>query len=583
MTGWTRLARAEDGQASMREPSDIRLKFEKISNFLMSLCAGVAAFVFTLVAILMLSDLNEQIVASATMGMFALLIVWVASEKPNSAHARAVAALIDRLLAVGAGDLTSPAPPSVRRELPALASAVDHLFEQVRSNLDNVHVMALYDPVTALPNRVHFRREAERILKARPACENVALLFIDLDGFKEVNDSLGHAQGDQVLAMVANRLRVVVKAETKPGSPAHPLLARLAGDEFTLILPNVADADEAERIAKRAVLALNDPFETAGQSIDLGASIGVALCPEHGGDLTALMKAADTAMYNAKANGRSRTCLYHAGMAAAVERKAQTEKALREAFAKSEFELAFQPQVCARTGAIIAGEALLRWNHPDEGVRLPETFIGIAEESNLIVDIGGWVVDSAAEALRRWGEAGMSQRLTFNVSPRQVERPDFFRRLREAMARTGTPPWQLELEFTETLAMKCGEGVIAELAALREQGVSIAIDDFGSGYSNLARMKDMPLDRVKLDRSLIAEVDTSDGARTIVSAVIHLIHGLGCEVVGEGVERKEQIDVLRAIGCDILQGFAFAEPLSEAEFIAWVRRAQPALRVPRIA
>ncbi|HEV2748528.1 MAG TPA: bifunctional diguanylate cyclase/phosphodiesterase [Allosphingosinicella sp.] len=567
---------------SMREKSDIKLKLERISNFLMSLCAGVASFVFTLVAILMLSELNEQIVASATMGLFALLIVWVASEKPNSAHARAVAALIDRLLAVASGDLTSPAPASVRREMPALAAAVDNLFEQVRSNLDNVHIMALYDPVTALPNRVHFRREADRILEARKADEQLALLFIDLDGFKEVNDSLGHAHGDQVLAMVANRLRIVVKAETKAGSASHPLLARLAGDEFTLIFPNVTGVEEAERIAKRAVLALNEPFDLAGQSIDLGASIGIAACPAHGTDLTSLMKAADTAMYNAKASGRSRTSVYHAGMAAAVEQKAQTEKALREAFVRREFELAFQPQVCARTGAIVAGEALLRWNHRD-GVRLPETFIGLAEESSLIVDIGGWVVDAAAESLRRWREAGMTQRLTFNVSPRQVERADFFRRLRAAMARTGSAPWLLELEFTETLAMKCGEGVIAELAILREQGVSIAIDDFGSGYSNLARMKDMPLDRVKLDRSLIAAVDTSDGARTIVSAVIHLIHGLGCEVVGEGVERKEQIDVLRAIGCDILQGFAFSEPLSEEEFVAWVRRNTPAERIPRIA
>jgi diguanylate cyclase (GGDEF)-like protein len=547
---------------------------EKISNFLLSLCAGLASFAFTLVAVLMLRDFNEQIVASATMGLFALLIVWVASERPNSAHARAVSALIDRLLAVGTGDLSSPAPASVRREMPALASAVDNLFEQVRSNLDNVHVMALYDPVTALPNRVHFRREAERMLKMRGADERMALLFIDLDGFKEVNDSLGHAQGDQVLSMVAQRLRTVVKAETRPGSLTHPLLARLAGDEFTLLLPDVADAQEADRIARRAVLALNDPFETGGQSIDMGASIGVAACPSHGTDLTSLMKAADTAMYHAKASGRSRTCIYHVGMAVAVEQKAQTERALRDAFERGDFELAFQPQVCARTGEAVAGEALLRWNHID-GVRLPETFIGLAEESNLIVDIGGWVVEAAAAALHRWRAAGMTQRLTFNVSPRQVERPDFFRRLREAMYRAGTPPWLLELEFTETLAMKCSEAVIAELAALRELGVSIAIDDFGSGYSNLARMKDMPLDRVKLDRSLIADVDTSDGARTIVSAVIHLIHGLGCEVVAEGVERAAQIDVLRAIGCDTLQGFAFSEPLPEKEFIAWVRQNGP--------
>ncbi|HEY9552166.1 putative bifunctional diguanylate cyclase/phosphodiesterase [Allosphingosinicella sp.] len=550
---------------------------------LLSLCAGFASFAFTLVAVLMMRDLDEQIAASLTMGLFALLIVWVAAERPNSAHARAVAALIDRLLAVDAGDLTSPAPAAVRNGMPALAAAVDNLFAQVRSNLDNVHVMALYDPVTALPNRIHFKREADRLLKARGPGERVALLFIDLDGFKEVNDNLGHAQGDHVLIMVANRLREVVKAEARDGAPVQPLLARLAGDEFTLLFPAVGNAQEAELIAGRALTALNEPYQIAEQTVHMGASIGVAIGPRHGEDLTSLMKAADTAMYDAKAAGRSRVSLFRPEMAAAVEQKVMTERALREALAKGQFELAFQPQVCARTGAVIAAEALLRWNHPTEGMRLPGSFLGVAEESSLMVDIGDWVVGEAVATLHRWRAAGMTQRLTFNVSPRQVDRPDFFRRLRETLAKSGPPPWPLEIEFTETLAMKCGDAVILELAALREEGVTIAIDDFGSGYSNLSRMNDMPLDRVKLDRGLVQGVDVSDGARTIVSAVIHLIHGLGCEAVGEGVERGEQLDVLRAIGCDILQGFAFAEPMGETEFVAWVRDNAPRRRLPRIA
>lgn len=561
----------------------LKEKLDKISNFLMSLCAGAASFVFTLVAVLMLRDIDEQIAASLTMGMFALLIVWVASEKPNTAHARAVASLIDRLLAVGSGDLTSPAPPVVRREMPALASAVDKLFEQVRLNLDNVHSMALYDPVTSLPNRIHFKREADRVLKSRGPGERIALLFIDLDGFKEVNDSLGHAQGDHVLLMVAERLRGVVKAETKPGGIAQPLLARLAGDEFTLLLPGIADAADAERVATKALEVLSEAFDTSGQTIHVGASIGIAVGPWHGDDLATLMKCADTAMYDAKARGRSRVSLYRSEMAALVEQKTLTERALREGLAREEFELAFQPQVCARTGKIVAGEALLRWNHPTEGIRLPGTFIGIAEESGLIVDLGDWVVEAAVAALQRWRAAGMTQRLSLNVSPRQLDRPDFFRRLRETLARTGSPPWMLELEFTETLAMNCAEPVIRELNALRADGVSVAIDDFGAGYSNLARLKSMPLDRVKLDRALVEGIEASDGARTIVSAVIHLVHGLGCEAVAEGVERAEQRDVLKAIGCDIFQGFAFAEPMNETEFTAWVRGNSPQQTLPRTA
>ena len=549
----------------------MQVSWTRLGNILTSVCAGVASFVFTLTAFLMLRDVNEQIMASVTMGLFALSIVWLAYEKPNSGQARAISALVDRLLAVKSGDLTSPAPATLKHEMPALAAAVDGLFEQVRSNLDNVSAMALYDPVTSLPNRIHFRREAERMLHGEAGDCRLALLFIDLDGFKEVNDSLGHAAGDQVLVMVANRLRGVAKAEAKPGSLAPPLLARLAGDEFTMLFPDVKDSREAERIARRALVALNAPFENSGQVIDMGASIGVALCPRHGSELTGLMKAADIAMYHAKASGRSQYCLYHPRLAAAFEKKAQTEKALRDALANDEFELAFQPQLCARTGAVLAGEALIRWNHPSGEVRLAESFIGVAEESSLIVDIGDWVIESVAAALRRWHDAGMTQRLAFNISARHFNRPDFFKRLRAAVTQSGAPAWLLELEFTEGVAMKCSPSTIAELVALRAEGVAIALDDFGTGLSNLRRLKDIPLDRVKLDESLIREIDTSDSSRTIVAALIHLIHGLGYQVVGEGVERQEQFEVLRAIGCDAVQGYVFAEAMLEQDFLKWVR------------
>ena len=545
-------------------------KLKTISNCLLSICAGISSFVFTLLALLVLRGFDEKILAALTMGTFALLIVWIASERPNSAHGRALSALVSRLLRVRSGDFSSPAPGLVKREMPVLAAAVETLFAQVRASLDDVQAIALYDPVTSLPNRVHFKREAEVLLRERQGADSVALLFIDLDGFKEVNDNLGHAQGDQVLAMVANRLRIVVKAETNPDDPCAPVIARLAGDEFTLLFPGVSGAEEAERLGQSALATLSEPFHIGSQSIDVGASIGIALGPCHGADLPKLMKAADIAMYRAKDRGRSQICIYSEELGIAFAQKGQTEKALREGLARDEFTLVYQPQLCARTGEVVAGEALLRWNHPEKGLTLPASFIPIAEESTLILAIGDWVIEAVVQALGRWKAAGMSQRLAFNVSPRQIERPGFFSRLREAMHRTGSPPWLLELEFTETMAMRCSESVIAELAALRADGVSIAIDDFGSGYSNLSRMKDMPLDRVKLDRSLVEDVDRSESARTIVAAVIHLIHGLGLEVVAEGVERKEQLDVLRAVGCDAFQGFAFAEAMEEGDFFAWI-------------
>jgi diguanylate cyclase (GGDEF)-like protein len=454
--------------------------------------------------------------------------------------------------------------------MPALASAVDGLFEQVRSNLENVHAMAMYDPVTSLPNRVHFKREGERILKARIAGEPLALLFVDLDGFKEVNDSLGHAQGDQILVMVANRLRAVVKEEGERGNLMHPLIARLAGDEFTLLFPSISSPREAERLAHRVLKALCAPFEMSGQSIEMGASIGVALCPDHGDELTTLMKAADVAMYHAKASGRSRICLYDVKLGAAFEQRARLDRELRDAVVREEFELVFHPQICVATGMVVAGEALVRWNHPRDGIKLPDSFIGVAEESSLIVEIGNWVTIAAAQTLARWQKIGIPQRLTLNVSPRQLERPDFFLRLRRALAQAGAPAQLLELEFTETLAMQCSDAVLAEIAALRADGVSITIDDFGSGYSNLARMKDMPIDRVKLAASLTADVDRSESTRIIVSSVVNLVHGLKAQVVGEGVEREEQMEVLRATGVDLVQGYAFAEPMSEGEFTRWV-------------
>jgi diguanylate cyclase (GGDEF)-like protein len=555
----------------------------KLSNFLMSVCAGLASFIFTLVAFLILHDLNEQIAAAMTMGLFALAIVWLAYEKPNSGQARAFRALTHRLLAVKSGDLSSPAPAALREEMPALAAAVDGLFEQVRSNIDNVQAMAMYDPVTSLPNRLHFKREAERMLRARHSDEALALLFIDLDGFKEVNDNLGHAQGDHVLAMVADRLRAVVKAESKPGEMVQPLLARLAGDEFTLLFPWVESARQAERIARFTLEALNQAYEAASQRIDMGASIGVALCPGHGGDLTSLMKAADIAMYNAKASGRSQVCIYDPKLAAAFEHKTLTERAVRQGLQRGEFFLAVQPQVSARTGAVVAGEALLRWNHPSEGVRLPDSFLRIAEDSSLIVEIGDWVVDSVAAALARWHEVGLTQRLAFNVSPRQLDQADFFLRLRDSVARASAPAWLLELELSETMAMRCSDKAVAELTALRGLGVSIAIDKFGSGYSNLSRLKDMPIDRIKLDRSLIRDVDASASTRTIVAGLIHLIHGLGCEVVASGVERKEQFAALRTLGCDTIQGRIFADAMPEAEFVRWAKARIAGQKLPRIA
>jgi diguanylate cyclase (GGDEF)-like protein len=545
---------------------------QKISNAILSCAAGVASFLFSLAALLYITEFDLKIVAAVAAGIFCLMISYIASERPNSESARALAALRDRLMAVEEGDLVSPAPASVRQAMPKLAQAVDTLFAEVRASIENAHALGMYDPVTSLPNRLHFRSEADKLL-GEAGGKTSAMLFVDLDRFKSVNDSLGHARGDQLLIMVANRLRVVVNAEFTGSARNRPLLARLAGDEFTMFFPEIEEVAEIERLARRVVLAISEPFELSSHSVDIGASIGVALSPDHGVTIESLMRAADIAMYRAKSLGGGQHCLFNDDLAAEHQQKVDTEKALTEAVQRGEFVLAYQPQMSLQTGEIAGAEALLRWNHPRDGLRGPNSFIPVAERTGLIAEIGDWVLGEVAAALGGWNRSGAARRLAFNVSPRQLDRPDFFARLRQAFADTQVPLSLVELEFTESAAMEVSETVLAEIGALRADGATISIDDFGTGYSNLARLRAMPLDRVKLDPSLIADIETCDKARVIVQAVIQLIKGVECEIVAEAVETAAQADILRAMGCDTVQGYVFAPPMFENEFLDWIGNA----------
>lgn len=546
---------------------------QKISNAILSCAAGVASFIFSLTALLYLTEFDEKIVAALVAGAFCLLISYVAAERPNSENARALSALSERLLAVEDGDLVSPAPAALQRSMPKLAAAVDSLFAEVRASIENAHALGMFDPVTALPNRLHFRSEADKLMSDVPDDAHCAMLFVDLDRFKMVNDSLGHARGDQLLIMVANRLRVVVNAEFSGSARTRPLLARLAGDEFTIFFPEIESVVEVERVARRVVVAISEPFELSSHSVDIGASIGIATSPEHGASIEALMRAADIAMYSAKQNGGGQHCLFNADLAADHQQKIDTENALTEAVERGEFVLAFQPQMSLVTGEVTGAEALLRWNHPRDGLRLPSSFIPIAERTGLIAEIGEWVVGEVAAILGVWHRDGFDTRIAFNVSPRQAERPEFFTRLRQAFTDAGVPLSLIEIEFTESAAMEVGASALEEIASLRADGVHVAIDDFGTGYSNIARLRAMPLDRVKLDPSLISDIENSEQARVIVQAVVQLIKGVDCEIVAEAVETVAQADILRAMGCDIVQGYVFAQPMFEQDFIAWTSNA----------
>jgi len=536
-----------------------------------AMAAGAVAFILALFATSNGRIDGASVSRALIPAIVCAVMCWASTERTIASTAAAIDAAIARLAQAAHGDLDGEIPREIAENVPQLARAMEGLFEQFVTNLDSVHRLAMYDPVTGLPNRTHFRRSCERMLADMTVGGEAALFFIDLDRFKMVNDTIGHAMGDMLLGMVANRLRTVADRVTLELETPQPLIGRLAGDEFTMFFPDVGDPEIAARVGRGILFALSETFDLHGNDVEIGASIGIALRPEHGTTLTDLMRAADAAMYHAKALGRGRAEHFNDKLAAQIADRAQLESDLREAIVGNQFALVFQPQVSVKEGRIVAAEALLRWRRPNGEVKLPGTFIKRAEETGMIVEIGEWVIANVAETIARWGRMGIEQRLAINISQRQLSHADFFRRLREAMKAANAPAHLLELEITETLAMHCNDEVIEAIAALRADGATIAIDDFGTGYSNLARLRDLPVDRVKLDRSLIEHIATRSQARSIVHAVIGLIHGLGCEAVAEGIESDAQAEVLRIIGCDVVQGYAIAMPMDENTFIAWSR------------
>lgn len=536
-----------------------------------AICAGAIAFILAIIATSRGGSVTEDIAFALVPALLCGVMCWALAKRAIASTASAIDSAIVRLERAALGDLESEIPKEVAAQVPQLADAMQSLFQQLGANLDRVHRLAMYDSVTGLPNRINFRRSCERTLSEIPRDTFAALFFIDLDRFKNVNDTMGHAMGDVVLGLVASRLRGVADQVVAESATPPPLVGRLAGDEFTMFVTQLRDPQDAMRIATALQVAFGEPFDVIEHEAEIGASIGVALYPEHGKTLTDLMRSADAAMYHAKDNGRGRAEFFNQHLADRIADRAQMDSDLRVALDLEQFRLVFQPQVDMREGRIVAAEALLRWDHPNLGLTLPGTFIQRAEENGLIVEIGDWVIEKVADTIARWGRMGIEQRLAVNISPRQLDHAMFFKRLRAAMLAVNAPSRLLELEITETLAMQCSDEVVDAIAMLRADGASIAIDDFGTGYSNLPRLRQLRVDRIKLDRSLIEQIVDNGEARNIAHAVVGLIHGLGCQAVGKGVENSAQADVLRVIGCDVMQGHSIAEPMDEAAFVNWSR------------
>ncbi|MBT9591579.1 MAG: EAL domain-containing protein [Thiobacillus sp.] len=448
--------------------------------------------------------------------------------------------------------------------------------EQKRAEQRMVY-LANYDHLTGLPNRALFRdRLAGAMQRAQRAEHLVGLLYLDLDRFKQVNDSLGHQVGDQLLKQVAERLRQCVRlSDTIALSAAREELfgctvARLGGDEFTLVLEDIKHIDEITRIAQRIVSALAIPFDLNGHQAFVGASIGITVFPFDDDDLDNLIRNADVAMYRAKALGRNNFQFYTDDLNANAEERLLLEAELRQALELNQFELVYQPKLNLRTNLISGVEALLRWRSPRKGLVPPTEFITLLEETGLIVPVGAWVLRTACEQAVDWARGGMRLSMAVNLSARQFCDESLIAIIRSAMNDAGLPADQLELEVTESLLMEDSVSSQTALANIKKMGVKISMDDFGTGYSSLAYLKRFPLDTLKIDRSFVKDVGVDPDDTAIVRAVIALSHNLRLTVVAEGVETREQLKFLREARCDQAQGYFISRPMGAAAFEVWM-------------
>jgi diguanylate cyclase (GGDEF)-like protein len=469
---------------------------------------------------------------------------------------------IDCRIEVAARAGGRPYGESERDVLRAFAEHASLALANARNHADAVH-RALHDPLTGLGNRVLFRERLEHALERCPRTDrDVAVLFVDVDDFKAVNDRFGHAHGDELLVALAGRLRALLRVEDTA--------ARLGGDEFAVLLEEVADGADAVHVAERLLDELQRPVVVSGHEVTVGASIGIATGCVAADDL---LRNADFAMYQAKAGGRGRYALFEPEMHASALARLKLEADLRRAVERDELFLHYQPIVSVATGGIVAVEALVRWRHPERGVVPPGDFITLAEEQGLIVPIGSWVLREACRQGAAWHRRSPFLRVGVNVSGRQLAEPSLAAEIEAALADTGMNAEHLVLELTETVLMRDVDETAARLDEIKRLGPEIAVDDFGTGYSSLQYLLRFPIDSLKVARTFVDGLDGGGDRATLARAIIDLAASLDMRTVGEGVERPEQLACLSALGCDLAQGFLLGRPMPADELTALLEAA----------
>jgi diguanylate cyclase (GGDEF)-like protein/PAS domain S-box-containing protein len=467
------------------------------------------------------------------------------------------------------------------KRLTIVGTAQD-ISERKRSERE-IHRLAYYDSLTGLPNRVLFKdRVTQAIAHAQRYHYHLAVLFLDLDRFKVINDTLGHNVGDLLLKHVADRLSDTVRHSDSIGRstdiPHTPELARLGGDEFTVLLSNLKDVQDASKVARRILEALARPFSVSGQEIFVTVSVGIAIFPADGGSIDVLLKNSDTAMYHAKELGRNNFQYYSNAMNAAANERLVLEAEVRHATERQEFIVYYQPQIDLRSGRMMGAEALVRWQHPQRGLLTPGEFLQAASETGMIRTIDEWVLRTACRQSRAWQQRGLAiPSVSINISHSLFHGASLVKAVENAFAETGLPPDRLELELTESVAMRNVDTSITILQQLKAMGVQLAIDDFGTGYSSLSYLQRLPVNRVKIDQSFIRELLSRVQPVPIVRAIIAMAHSLQLEVLAEGVEDESQRSILLAEGCDQAQGYLFGRPMPAADF----ERLLVAVRLPK--
>jgi diguanylate cyclase (GGDEF)-like protein len=440
------------------------------------------------------------------------------------------------------------------------------ILQQKKRTEDRVNHIAFHDDLTALPNRLMLNRSLDQaVSRHRRAGTQLAILFMDVDRFKVINDSLGHEVGDLLLRQVADRLQ----EHSREGD----LVARMGGDEFVVLIENHDNLADLSACAQRLVERLSAPYMLGRREYHVTLSIGISVFPSDGSDSRSLLKAADVAMYRAKASGRNNHQYYSPSMEVHTKERLELESDLRHALDRGEFLLHYQPKVEIATGLVTGIEALLRWEHPLRGLVSPMDFIPLAEDTGLIVPIGEWVLATACARTKAWQDQGFPKLgVAVNLSARQFADPMLLPNLTRIIRASGLDPSSLELEITESLVMSHGASAVAVLEKLKSIGVQIAIDDFGTGYSSLAYLKRFPIDTLKVDRSFIRDIPADSGDKKITRAIVAMAHSLKLKVVAEGVETAEQLAFLRTLHCDAVQGYLLCRPLPEGQVADFLER-----------